>query len=105
MDEIDVSHIGLKNVHFQSKQFLKKYFFEGQKLNETQTKALTELDPNAPWSKKLMVKHRKTLGVLIPFCFYQLCWWCLAIKNDYFNWFPTRWILSVTMIFGATVAG
>ena len=66
---------------------------------------MAELDPDAPWSQKLMVNHRRTLGVLIPFCFYQLCWWCLAFKHDFFALFPQRWILSVTMIFGATVAG
>ena len=86
-------------------RFITKYFLEGQKLNDNQVKALAELDPNASWSEKLMVKHRRTLGVLIPFAFYQLCWWCLAFKHDFFSWFPQRWILSVTMIFGATVAG
>ena len=86
-------------------QFSPNDHLPGQKLNENQAKALAELDPDAPWSEKLMVNHRRTLGVLIPFCFYQLCWWCLAFKHDFFALFPQRWILSVTMIFGATVAG
>ena len=101
----EASGLSLVTVQDQAKRFLNKYFLEGQKLNETQTKALAELDPNAPWNEKLMVKYRKTLGVLIPFCFYQICWWCLAFKHDFFSLFPQRWILSVTMIFGATVAG
>ncbi len=40
---------------------------------------------------------------LLPFL--QVCWWSLAIRWNYFDYFPDRWILSVTMIFGATIAG
>jgi hypothetical protein len=32
-------------------------------------------------------------------------WWCLAIKHDYFALFPDRYVLSLTMIFGAIVGG
>jgi hypothetical protein len=32
-------------------------------------------------------------------------WWCLAIKHDYFSLFPDRYILSLTMVFGAIVGG
>ena len=34
-----------------------------------------------------------------------MCWWLLAVRWDYFSLFPERYILSITMIFGATVAG
>ena len=87
------------------KHFINKYFREGQKLTSNQVEALANLDPNAPWQEKVMIKHRKLIGFLIPFCFFQLCWWCLAFKHDFFSLFPDRYILSLTMVLGATVAG
>ena len=87
------------------KHFINKYFREGQKLTSDQVEALANLDPNAPWQEKVMIKHRKLIGFLIPFCFFQLCWWCLAFKHDFFSLFPDRYILSLTMVLGATVAG
>ncbi len=77
----------------------------GQKLNLNQAQALASLDENATWQEKILVKYRRHFGVLIPFLFFQFCWWCLAVKNDFFSLFPDRYILSITMIFGATVAG
>lgn len=85
--------------------FVKKYFLEGQKLNSKQTEALANLGPNATWQEKVMVKHRRLVGILIPFSFFQICWWCLAIKHDFFSLFVDRYVLSITMIFGASVAG
>lgn len=34
----------------------------GQKLDETAEKALKELPEDAPWSQKLLVKHRRLVG-------------------------------------------
>ena len=45
------------------------------------------------------------IGILIPLVFFEVCWWLLAVRWDYFSLFPERYILSITMIFGATVAG
>ena len=45
------------------------------------------------------------IGILIPLVFFEVCWWLLAVRWDYFSLFPSRYILSITMIFGATVAG
>eukprot|EP00093_Oithona_nana_P003412 03412.XXX_113228_115021_1 [CDS] Oithona nana genome sequencing. len=87
------------------KHFINKYFREGQKLNSDQVQALANLDPNAPWQEKMMIKHRKLIGFLIPFSFFQLCWWCLAFKYDFFSLFADRYLLSLTMVLGATVAG
>ena len=87
------------------KNFWRKYFLEGQKLNQTQAQALANLDESAPWTDKLLVKYRRFIGVLIPFFFFQFCWWCLAFKHDLFSLFPERYVLSITMILGATVAG
>ena len=85
----------------------------GQKLNNTQVDALAKLDPNAPWQERVIVKHRRLIGILIPLCFFELCWWALAIKHDYFPLFTQtfnetnnpRYIMSITMMFGAMVAG
>merc|ERR1712038_1583869 len=86
------------------KAFVIKYFWEGQKLTEKQTKALENLDPDASFGERLMVKHRRLIGILIPLVFFEVCWWLLAVRWDFFSLFPERYILSITMIFGATVA-
>ena len=79
--------------------------FSGQKLTKSQEEALANLDENAKLTDKIMVKYRRLIGILIPFIFFQVCWWCLAFKHDYFTLFPDRYILSLTMVLGATVAG
>ena len=92
---------------------MKLNHFSGQKLNENQALAIANLDENAPWSEKLMIKYRKEIGILIPFLFFQITWWCLAIRHDYFSYFMAsnpkigipNYVLSITMVFGATVAG
>lgn len=85
--------------------FVKKYFFEGQKLNEEQRQAIETLPSDAPFTKKLLVKHRRLIGILIPLLFFELLWWMQAFKHDYFSYFPDRYVLSITMIFGASIAG
>ena len=42
--------------------FLKKYFFEGQKLDEKQKQALETLPSDAPVTTKILVKHRRLIG-------------------------------------------
>ena len=37
--------------------------------------------------------------------FFEILWWMQALRHDYFSYFPSRYLLSITMIFGATVAG
>ena len=32
-----------------------------------------------------MVKHRKEIGVLIPFLFFQIAWWLLAFEHKFFE--------------------
>ena len=77
----------------------------GQALSNTQTEALKNLDPNAPWYTKLIVKHRRLVGVLIPFTIVQVIWWSCAIKYSYWDLFPDRFYISITMIFGSMIAG
>lgn len=86
-------------------EWLKKYFLEGQALNATQTQALQKLDPNAPWHERLIVKHRRLLGVAIPFIFYQVLWWTCAIEYSFWGLFADRYFISITMIFGSMIAG
>ena len=52
---------GIKSKMFAGKMktFLRKYFWEGQKLTEKQTKALENLDPDASFAERLMVKYRR----------------------------------------------
>lgn len=77
----------------------------GQKLSKSQEVALYDLSPDAPWHKVLLVKHRRLVGVLIPFTIYNVIWWALAIRHDYFELFQERYLLSITMIFGALIGG
>ncbi|CAB4022655.1 uncharacterized protein LOC110044725, partial [Paramuricea clavata] len=87
------------------KEWFKKYFLEGQALNNTQTEALKNLDPNAPWYTKLLVKHRRWVGVLIPFTIVQIIWWSCAIKYNYWDLFPDRYNMSIMAIFASMIAG
>ncbi|XP_040566743.1 uncharacterized protein [Lepeophtheirus salmonis] len=87
------------------KSFIKKYFFEGQKLNQEHEKAISNLPSNASIKDIILIKYRKLVGVLIPLTFFQVIWWTLAVRHDYFQYFPDKYIMSITMIFGAIIAG
>lgn len=58
-------------------------------------------DPNLPWHER----HRKYLAFLIPFVFFQVCWWSLAIRYNLFQLYPIRYQMPITMILGAFVSG
>eukprot|EP00096_Caligus_rogercresseyi_P007826 TRINITY_DN25920_c0_g1_i1.p1 TRINITY_DN25920_c0_g1~~TRINITY_DN25920_c0_g1_i1.p1 ORF type:complete len:393 (+),score=47.24 TRINITY_DN25920_c0_g1_i1:118-1296(+) len=87
------------------KSFIKKYFFEGQKLSSDQEDALSNLPPNASLRDVIMIKYRKVVGILIPLAFFQVVWWTLAVRHNYFQYFPDKYLMSITMIFGAMIAG
>jgi len=89
----------------KGKKFIRKYFLDGQKLEAGQVAALASLPDDAPLLDRVMVKHRRLIGILIPLLFFEACWWCQAIKHDYFAYFPDRYLLSITMVFGSLVAG
>ena len=76
-----------KNQEVQLRFQIVYILFLGQTLNQKQTLALAKLDENSTWQKKLMVNYRKEIGILIPFLFFQITWWCLAIRHDYFSYF------------------
>ncbi|RMX45175.1 hypothetical protein pdam_00017485 [Pocillopora damicornis] len=88
-----------------SSEWMKKYFLEGQALTSTQAQALETLDPSAPWYQRLIVKHRRLVGVAIPFIFFQVIWWSCAIKYNFWSLFPDRYFMSITMVFGSVIAG
>lgn len=77
----------------------------GQKLSKSHESELEGLPADAAWHQKVLIKYRRLIGVLIPFIIYNLVWWSLAIKHNYFAYFPDRYYLSITMIFGAMIGG
>ena len=83
------------------KKFLKKYFLEGQSLNKSAEKTLEVDHQKLPFHER----YRKYLAFVIPFVFWHAIWWSLAIRYNFFQLYPTRYEMAVTMIFGATVAG
>ena len=48
---------------------------------------------------------RKLLGLALPALFFNLAWWAIMIKNDYWHLFPDKYYMSITMIFGSLIAG
>ncbi|PFX18922.1 hypothetical protein AWC38_SpisGene16689 [Stylophora pistillata] len=88
-----------------SSEWMRKYFLEGQALTPTQTQALETLDPSAPWYQRLIVKHRRLMGVTIPFIFFQVIWWSCAIKYNFWSLFPGRYFMTITMVLGSMIAG
>lgn len=91
--------------NFSCSAFCRKYFWEGQALDRSATKAIEELDPNAPLWKQVYVKHRRILGIMIPMTFFWILW--LSIMGTYNYWyvFETKYWMSITMVFGAMFAG
>ena len=90
--------------------FLKKYFLEGQKLEEKQKEAIETLPNDAPFFKKILVKHRRIIGeynihfseqssmslnwgvvccnvlftgILIPLLFFEFFWWIQVSRNKW----------------------
>ena len=75
-------------------------------MTEAQVKALEELEPDAPWHSKLMVKYRLFVGILIASglgC--HIVWWTCAIKYNWFALFHDLYYMTLTMVLGGTVAG
>ena len=77
--------------------------------------ALESLPEDAPLLQRILVRHRRSIGlqelptssytlshpspgILIPLLFFETCWWCQAVKHDYFSYFPERYLLSITMV-------
>lgn len=84
--------------------FLKKYFLEGQKLRDSVQQQNKSAEPDLPWWKRV-VNSRKFWAILLPFLFWEVIWWTLAVRHNFFQYFPDKYKMSITMMFGATVAG
>ncbi|CAD5225596.1 unnamed protein product [Bursaphelenchus okinawaensis] len=84
------------------KEFMKKYFLEGQRLDN---KLQEKIDAQGRENLSFHEKYRKYLAFLLPFIFFQTCWWSLAIRNNLFALYPTRYEMAITMVLGALVSG
>jgi hypothetical protein len=82
-------------------RFTRKYFLEGQNLKGG---ANPVINHNMPIWKRI-VTSRRFWGIIIPLIFFEVCWWSLAVKHNFFKYFPDKYVMSITMIFGAMVAG
>ena len=74
-------------------------------MDEDQTEALAHYDPNAPFHERMLIKHRRAIGFIIPITFYHAIWWTLAIKHNYFANFATHYPMTLTMIVGSAIGG
>ncbi|KJH49829.1 hypothetical protein DICVIV_04013 [Dictyocaulus viviparus] len=95
-----------KSTHVQKmKRWFKKYFMEGQYLEVDATDKLQALPENPTWEDLIFIKYRKFVAMLIPFVFMQIIWWMLAIRHNFFQWYPDYWHMPVTMILGSLIGG
>mmetsp|Transcript_15140 Transcript_15140/g.19849 ORF Transcript_15140/g.19849 Transcript_15140/m.19849 type:complete len:394 (-) Transcript_15140:478-1659(-) len=89
----------------QTKKWVKKYFWEGQKLAEK----AQEVSPDAPWH----VRHRRAIAMFTPAIIFHLAWWTFMGITDNFYLFNDRageggvprWYMTLTMLFGSMIAG
>lgn len=58
------------------KAFLKKYFLEGQKLDDKLQQQIAE-NPQS-WHQR----YRKYIAFFIPFMFFQICWVSIGCKME-----------------------
>ncbi|RCN48607.1 hypothetical protein ANCCAN_05245 [Ancylostoma caninum] len=86
-------------------RWFKKYFLEGQHLEEDAAEELHNLPQNPTWHDLIFIKYRKFVAMLIPFVLMQSFWWMLAIRWNFFRWYPEYWHMPVTMILGSFVGG
>ena len=51
------------------------------------------------------LSNRRLIGILLPLVFFHVCWWCLAIKHNFFKYFQDKYVMTLTMVGGAMIAG
>ncbi|KAK6048943.1 hypothetical protein COOONC_13552, partial [Cooperia oncophora] len=85
------------------KGFFRKYFLEGQHLDESTQQQ--ELPKDADFLDVILIKYRKYVAVLIPLVVMQAFWWLTAIRYSWFQLYRTHWELPAIMLLGSTVAG
>ncbi|KAI6197216.1 hypothetical protein M3Y94_01198100 [Aphelenchoides besseyi] len=92
---------GTRTTRRNAREFFAKYFLEGQNLNNS-LKTEHEIQGVAlPFHER----YRKYIAFVLPFLFFQICWWSLAIRYDLFRLYPARYEMAITMVFGALVGG
>lgn len=87
------------------KAWFRKYFLEGQMLNEQAVKQEEEIDESVSPVMRFLLTHRKTLSMVLPAMFFHSVWWPIMIGGNYFIYFKKKWNMSITMIFGSMFAG
>ncbi|KAK6056034.1 hypothetical protein COOONC_06460 [Cooperia oncophora] len=105
------------------KRWFRKYFLEGQHLEAEAAEELQKLPENPTWEDLIFIKYRKFVAMLIPFVLMQVTqksiifinakpisllktvWWMVAIRHNFFQWYPDYWHMPVTMILGSFVGG
>ncbi|KAK3232867.1 hypothetical protein CYMTET_56805 [Cymbomonas tetramitiformis] len=90
---------------FDAKKFCLKYFCEGQVLDKSATLQLEAIDDNAPAWKKILVKHRRPIGMAIPITIFWTVWLIIMATYNYWYVFQDKYWMSLTMIFGSMFAG
>ncbi|KAF1768297.1 hypothetical protein GCK72_000109 [Caenorhabditis remanei] len=83
----------------------KKYLLEGQQLDEKHAEKVLNFPVNATFADYILIKYRKFVAVLIPFCIIHSIWWATAFKHDFFQYYPEYWHMPVTMVVGALISG
>eukprot|EP00111_Clytia_hemisphaerica_P024662 TCONS_00072695-protein len=87
-------------------EFLKKYLFEGQALQDSYQQELENIKLDAlPWHKRVWIKYRRIFGMLIPALFFHLFWWAYFIKFNHFDLFNSNYRISIMAVFGSLIAG
>ncbi|CAH1802681.1 unnamed protein product [Owenia fusiformis] len=87
------------------KSWLKKYFWEGQTLDYDHNKVVSELSPDASFTERLLVHHRRLLGILIPMTFFITFWLAIVTKHNLWFTFKENYFMSIVMVFGSLIAG
>ncbi|EPB71414.1 hypothetical protein ANCCEY_09497 [Ancylostoma ceylanicum] len=84
------------------KSFFRKYFLEGQHLDESATQTVPE---DADFIQRFLILHRKYIAFLLPMIVMQTLWWLTAIRYGWLALYRTRWQMPLIMVLGALVAG
>ncbi|CAD6187903.1 unnamed protein product [Caenorhabditis auriculariae] len=89
----------------KAKRWFRKYFLEGQHLEDDAAEQLANLPPNPSLGDLLFIKYRKFVAMLIPFLLIHTFWWATAIRHNFFRWYPDYWHMPLTMVLGSFVGG
>ena len=60
---------------------------------------------NLPFHKRFMLNHRRILAPIIPAVVVCVLWLGMMISSNDWHLFNTKYLMSITMIFGSLIAG